>query len=81
MDAVARLTASASVRARLLPLMFVAGEHAKNDMAGEQEGSFLACARAAGIAAHPVLRGLGESEAIRALYVRRVEAALREVER
>lgn len=81
MDAVARLTASASTRARLLPLMFVAGEHAKSDMAGEQEGSFLTCARAAGIAAHPALHGLGESEAIRALYVRRVEAALREVER
>lgn len=80
-DAVSRLSASGATRAKLLPLLFVAGDHAKNDMAGGQEGSFLQRALAAGVQAEPILRGLGESEAVQALYAERAAAALREVMR
>lgn len=78
-EAVARLAASGASRARLLPLMFVAGDHAKNDMAGAGEGSLLSLVQQAGIEAEPILRGLGESKAIQSLYATRAEAALREV--
>ena len=78
-DSVARLTASGASRARLLPLMFVAGDHAKNDMAGAGEDSLISLVNRAGIGAEPVLRGLGESKTIQSLYAARVEEALGEV--
>lgn len=78
-DSVARLTASGASRARLLPLMFVAGDHAKNDMAGAGEDSLISLVNRAGIEAEPVLRGLGESKTIQSLYAARVEETLREV--
>lgn len=78
-DAVNLLVESGASSARLLPLMFVAGEHAKNDMAGEED-SFLSMILEKGIAAHPIFKGLGESEKVQNLYVKRAFAALEKVE-
>jgi sirohydrochlorin cobaltochelatase len=78
-DATVRLKDSGAAHAKLLPLMFVAGDHAKNDMAGEQEGSLLMHARTTGVLAEPILRGLGESEKVREFYVQRTQEALEEV--
>lgn len=78
-DAVAGVKASGASRAKLLPLLFVAGDHAKNDMAGEEEDSLLSLVKQAGIKAEPIIRGLGESLAVQALYAARAEAAVREV--
>ncbi len=44
----------------LLPLMAVAGEHARNDMAGDQPGSWRAALAEHGIETRIVLRGLAE---------------------
>jgi len=66
-DAVEKLVAGQASKAKLLPLMFVAGDHAKNDMAGEED-SLYSMVRDAGVAAEVIIRGLGESERIRKIY-------------
>jgi len=74
-EAVEKVKVSGAVKVFLLPLMFVAGDHAKNDMAGDQEDSLLSLMEKAGIVTVPILRGLGESQAVRGLYARRAQQA------
>lgn len=62
-------------RVFLAPFMLVAGDHAVNDMAGEED-SFLALVKREGYEAEAVLRGLGEYEGIRRLYIRHLEEIL-----
>ncbi len=57
------------------PMMLVAGDHANNDMAGE-DNSFVTKLKDAGYDPVPVIRGLGEYEPIRKLYAAQL---LREV--
>ena len=73
----------AEVRARrprrvwLAPLLVVAGDHALNDMAGEEPDSWASQIAAEGPETKCVLRGLGENPQVRAMYVshaRRAEA-------
>ena len=52
----------------VLPLMVVAGDHACNDMAGDGEDSWKNVLRNEGFEVTCLLRGLGESEAIRRLF-------------
>lgn len=73
-DAVERLKQGKVSHAKLLPLMFVAGDHAVNDMAGDED-SLKTLVQEAGIEASPILRGLGESRRVQELYVMRVRKA------
>ena len=50
--------------------MVVAGDHANNDMAGEEEGTWKTTFEDAGYEVECVLSGLGEIPAIQDLYVR-----------
>lgn len=59
----------------LAPFMIVAGDHAKNDMAGTGEDSWVNQFTKAGFHTEPVLKGLGEYEGIRRLLVEHVEEA------
>ena len=59
----------------LEPLMIVAGDHANNDMAGEEEGSWKTEFEKAGYEVTCVLRGLGELEPIRNLFAEHARAA------
>ncbi|MFR8068960.1 MAG: sirohydrochlorin cobaltochelatase [Clostridium sp.] len=59
----------------LQPLMIVAGDHANNDMAGDEEGSWKREFERAGYEVSCVLKGLGEIELIRHLFVSHVKAA------
>ena len=52
----------------LAPFMLVAGDHACNDMAGEEEDSWASRFAAAGFETACLLRGLGEYPAVRELY-------------
>lgn len=52
----------------IIPFMFVAGDHAVNDMAGDEEDSWLSRFRKEGIETKVVMIGLGEYEKIRELY-------------
>lgn len=62
-------------RVLLAPFMLVAGDHAVNDMAGEED-SFMALLKKEGYETEAVLRGLGEYEGIRRLYIRHLEDIL-----
>ena len=59
----------------LQPLMIVAGDHANNDMAGDEEGSWKRKFKRAGYEVSCVLKGLGEIELIRHLFVSHAKAA------
>ena len=63
-------------RVVMRPLMVVAGDHAHNDMAGEEPDSWKSRFEAEGLETVCVLEGLGELEAIRQLYVRHAEEAV-----
>ncbi len=60
----------------LQPLMVVAGDHANNDMAGEEEGTWKTTFEDAGYEVECVLSGLGEIPAIQDLYVAHAQAAI-----
>ncbi len=67
---VCRLLEDARVtRVFLMPLMVVAGDHAKNDMAGESEESWKSRLEAAGYQVEVRLIGLGEMAGIQQMYV------------
>ena len=76
-DAVAELTALPQRKALLAPLLLVAGEHTKSDLAGPQPGSLRSQLVQAGFQVDCALRGLGELSAVRKMYVRRVQEAMR----
>ncbi len=59
----------------LLPFMFVAGNHAKNDMAGEED-SWKQELEAAGYQVRPILKGLGELPSIRNIFLEHLEEVL-----
>ena len=65
-------------RVVLRPLMVVAGDHANNDMAGDDEDSWKSVFEKERYEVTPVLSGLGEIEAIRNIYVEHAKAALEE---
>ena len=52
----------------LIPFMLVAGDHALNDMAGEEEESWRSRLEAKGFRCECVLRGLGEADAVAELF-------------
>lgn len=71
-DAAAKMerpSGSSNRIAVLTPLMTVAGDHAKNDMAGDDENSWKNRLEEAGFSVCPVLRGLGEYPAVRELFI------------
>lgn len=63
-------------RVVLLPLMIVAGDHANNDMAGDEEDSWRNAFRAAGYEVECVLRGMGEYGSVQQLFVEHVREAV-----
>ena len=59
----------------LAPLMVVAGDHALNDMSGDEEDSWKSQAAALGTEPVCILKGLGEYESVRTLYIDHARAA------
>lgn len=60
----------------LQPLMVVAGDHANNDMAGDEEDSWKTALEAEGFEVESRLVGLGELPSIREIYVQHTQAAI-----
>lgn len=56
-------------KAYLMPFMSVAGDHAKNDMAGDEEDSWKSILTAAGIECVPVLKGTAEFDSFVDIWV------------
>lgn len=59
----------------LVPMMMVAGDHANNDMAGDEEDSHKTILTKAGFNVSTDIRGMGENKAIRDLYVQHADEA------
>lgn len=60
----------------LAPLMLVCGDHAHNDMAGEEPDSWNSVLSRAGHQVCCAMEGLGDSQAIRNLYCERLKGAI-----
>ncbi len=63
-------------RVVLMPLMIVAGDHANNDMAGDRKGSWKRTFEDAGCQVICILKGLGELEEIRQIFVEHAQEAI-----
>jgi sirohydrochlorin cobaltochelatase len=64
-------------RAYLMPFMSVAGDHAKNDMAGDEDDSWKSIITKAGIQCIPILKGTAEYDAFIDIWVDHVGAPLK----
>lgn len=59
----------------LMPMMMVAGDHAHNDMAGDEEDSHKRILEQEGFSVTPYIHGLGENAAVRHLFAERADEA------
>jgi sirohydrochlorin cobaltochelatase len=76
-DVMARLKAKGIKKAYLLPFMTVAGDHAMNDMAGDEPDSWKSVLKAKGIKAVPVMRAITEIPQIVELYIAHTKKCLK----
>ena len=60
----------------LIPFMTVAGDHAMNDMAGDEPDSWKSQLAAVGIESVPVMKGLGEVDAIDDMWIEQLKVAM-----
>lgn len=60
----------------LMPLMLVAGDHAQNDMAGDEEDSWKMILKGKGYEVETILRGLGEFPKIQEIYIEHLKTAM-----
>jgi sirohydrochlorin cobaltochelatase len=74
------LKAAQEKKVCLMPLMSVAGDHARNDMAGPEDESWKSRMRAEGFDTTSLLKGLGEDDRFVALWLDHLKNALHEVE-
>jgi sirohydrochlorin cobaltochelatase len=63
-------------RLTLMPLMLVAGDHAKNDLAGYDGHSWKNRLEARGFDVRARLQGLGSMEAVQRRFVRKVQTVI-----
>lgn len=75
-DVLAAVQAGEYENVVLMPLMIVAGDHANNDMAGDEEDSWKSAFEAAGYNVECLLQGLGQLEAIQQIFVEHAQAAI-----
>lgn len=80
-DVVKDIEESGYEKVLLMPLMIVAGDHAHNDMAGDEEDSWKVMFKSKGYDVDYVLKGLGELQSIRQLFVQHAREALVEDEK
>lgn len=65
-------------KVHMYPLMVVAGDHANNDMYGDDEDSWKSQIEAKGVATEGHLNGIGRYKAIQALYIQHVLQAMQQ---
>lgn len=70
------LKAYGPMKITLAPFMIVAGDHAKNDMDGDDPDSWKSQLEAQGYETVSVLKGLGEYEGIRDLFIEHIKDAI-----
>lgn len=75
-DVVAAVKAKGYKKVVLQPLMLVAGDHANNDMAGDEDDSWKKTFEKEGFEVECVIKGLGEIEAVQDMYVAHTKDAI-----
>jgi cobalamin biosynthesis Co2+ chelatase CbiK len=77
-NVMAKLEISGRKKVVLMPFMFVAGDHAKNDMAGDDDDSWKSQFEASKAfdSVESQIAGLGEVDAIQQIYVAHTKAAI-----
>jgi len=76
-DVMASVEESGATKVVLLPLMIVAGDHANNDMAGDEEGSWKTAFKGSGYEVECVIKGLGEYSGIQQMFVKHAGDAIK----
>ena len=71
-----QLVAKKIKKAYLVPFMTVAGDHAINDMAGDEPDSWKSQLTKVGIEAVPVMKGLAEFDSIVDMYIEHLKVAM-----
>ena len=75
-DIIPRLKTKKITEITLMPYMLVAGDHAQNDMAGEEEDSWASVLKKEGFTVNIYLQGLGENPAYQDIYLDHVRDAI-----
>ena len=75
-DVIPKLKANGIKHVTLMPIMMVAGDHANNDMAGDEPDSHKSILMKEGISVDAYIHGLGENKEIRDIYVERANEAV-----
>lgn len=70
-----KLAGTGTRKVLLKPLMYVAGDHARNDMAGDEDDSWLTLLESDGYQVTAILEGLGQNPAVRAIFLDLLEQA------
>lgn len=73
-NVMAKLKIAEKKKVALMPFMLVAGDHAKNDMAGDED-SWKSGLEEEGYEVRVILKGLGEFEGIRKIFLEHIEEA------
>lgn len=79
-DVKAQLVKKGIRKAYLIPFMSVAGDHALNDMAGEEADSWKQMLTQAGIECVPVLKGMAEYDALADLWIENLKIAVKHLQ-
>jgi sirohydrochlorin cobaltochelatase len=72
-NVVSGLTHMGIKKALIKPFMIVAGDHATNDMAGDEDDSWKSVIKSKGITVITVIRGIGENSDIAKIYVNHIK--------
>ena len=75
-DVLAQVGAFGAKKVVIYPFMIVAGDHANNDMAGDEEDSWKTLFESAGYEVECIIEGLGQNEGIRSIFVDHLAAAM-----
>lgn len=75
-DVIAALKEGSYKKVVLSPLMVVCGDHANNDMAGDEEDSWKTILTGEGYEVETLMQGLGQIQGIRDIYVAHTQAAV-----
>lgn len=78
-DVIAKVHSGGFTKVVMEPLMVVAGDHANNDMAGDEEDSWKTSFIAEGIEVQCILAGLGQFSEIQDIYVKHVRAVIQNI--
>lgn len=73
---ISRLERNNIRKVKLVPLMVVAGDHVKNDMASDEEDSWKTILENKGIKVDIHMKGLGEEKSFRDIYIEHVKDAI-----